>query len=86
MLADAIPTRYAQALFETAKHDRAMKTVADPLKIDPTAAAEAVFATVNATMADQIIEVSTKQGHDVRDCVMVVGGGGAGASKYKTTR
>ena len=54
----------------------AMTRVGQPLGLDPTAAAEAIFATVNATMADQIIGVSTKRGHDVRECVMVSGGGG----------
>ena len=55
---------------------KAMRVVGDPLKLDPIAAAEAVFKSVNAAMADKITEVSTKRGHDVRDFVLVAGGGG----------
>ena len=38
-------------------------------------AAQAIFTTVNSFMADQITEVSTKRGFDVRDFSLVVGGG-----------
>ena len=38
--------------------------------------AESIFRTVNANMATKITEVSTKRGYDVRDCVMIAGGGG----------
>lgn len=54
----------------------AMSPIAQAMKIDPIQAAEAVFKSVNAGMADKISEVSTKRGHDVRDCVLVAGGGG----------
>ena len=55
---------------------KALRAVAEPLGVDDVGAAQAVFATVNSNMAHLITEVSTKQGHDVRDCVMVAGGGG----------
>ncbi|MAF48641.1 MAG: hydantoinase/oxoprolinase family protein [Rhodospirillales bacterium] len=55
---------------------KAVESVGKDLGMDALETAESIFATVNATMADQIIEVSTKRGHDVRDCAMVVGGGG----------
>ena len=55
---------------------RALGAVAERLKITAIEAAEAMFRTVNANMADKITEVSTKRGHDVRDCVMIAGGGG----------
>ncbi len=55
----------------------AMGEVARPLGMSVPEAARAVFATVNAFMADQITEVSTKRGLDVRDLTLV-GGGGAG--------
>lgn len=55
---------------------RAMETIAGDLKRDATDTAEAMFTTVNAGMADLITEVSTKRGHDVRDSVLVAGGGG----------
>lgn len=54
----------------------AMKKVGDQLGLDPVETAQAVFTTVNAAMADQIIKVCTKRGHDLRTCSMVVGGGG----------
>ncbi|OGA01637.1 MAG: hypothetical protein A3I00_06180, partial [Betaproteobacteria bacterium RIFCSPLOWO2_02_FULL_64_12] len=55
---------------------KAMGVIAESMKIDPIQAAEAVFKSVNAGMADKISEVSTKRGHDVRECVLVAGGGG----------
>jgi N-methylhydantoinase A len=56
----------------------AVMKVGAPLKMDAAQAAQAIFATVNATMADAISEVSTKKGYDVRDFTLVAGGG-AGA-------
>ncbi|OFZ91347.1 MAG: hypothetical protein A2V78_14955 [Betaproteobacteria bacterium RBG_16_64_18] len=55
---------------------KAMRAVAEPLGLNAIDAAEAVFKSVNAGMADKITEVSTKRGHDVRDFVLVAGGGG----------
>lgn len=57
---------------------RAVASVGEPLGLDTTAAAEAIFTTVNSFMADQITELSTKRGLDIRDYALVVGGG-AGA-------
>jgi N-methylhydantoinase A len=54
---------------------RAIETVAAPLDLSIDQAAEAIFTTVNHVMADQISEVSTKRGHDVRDFTLVAGGG-----------
>jgi N-methylhydantoinase A len=54
---------------------QAIKKVADPLHLTLPDAAQAIFTTVNSFMADQITEVSTKQGYDVRDFALVVGGG-----------
>lgn len=53
----------------------AVEKVAEPLGMDARQAARAVFETTNANMADLIVEVCTRQGHDVRDFTMVVGGG-----------
>src|SRR3989304_9151844 len=39
------------------------------------AAAQTIFPTVNAVMADKMVEISTKRGYDVRDFALVVGGG-----------
>ncbi|HYB71929.1 MAG TPA: hydantoinase/oxoprolinase family protein [Candidatus Sulfotelmatobacter sp.] len=56
----------------------AVRKVGARLGMDVPAAAEAIFTTVNAFMADAIAEVSTKRGYDVRDFTLVAGGG-AGA-------
>jgi N-methylhydantoinase A len=53
----------------------AIAGVAAPLGMSVTQAAQAIFTTVNSFMADQITEVSTKRGYDVRDFALVVGGG-----------
>lgn len=55
----------------------AMEKIGAHLNLDVTQTAHAVFATVNSIMADQIREISTKRGHDVRDFTLV-GAGGAG--------
>lgn len=55
---------------------RAIKPYAEKLGMSEIEVAESMFRTVNATMADKITEVSTKRGHDVRECVMIAGGGG----------
>ena len=55
---------------------RSMKPVMEKLGVDEKGAAEAIFRTVNANMANKITEVSTKRGHDVRDSIMIAGGGG----------
>ncbi len=48
------------------------------LELDPEDAAQAIYVTVNSVMANQITEVCTRRGFDVRDCTMVAGGGAAG--------
>ena len=53
----------------------AIQKVATPLGMTVPQAAQAIFTTVNSFMADQITEVSTKRGYDVRDFALVVGGG-----------
>jgi N-methylhydantoinase A len=55
--------------------EEAVKKVAQPLGMSVAEAAQAIFTTVNSFMADQITEVSTKRGYDVRDFALVVGGG-----------
>lgn len=53
----------------------AIETVARPLGLSVEEAAAAIFTTVNSYMADQITEVATRRGHDVRDFTLVAGGG-----------
>ena len=55
--------------------EEAVKKIAQPLGMTVAQAAQAIFTTVNSFMADQITEVSTKLGYDVRDFALVVGGG-----------
>src|SRR3974390_1146517 len=55
---------------------RAMKPLMEKLGVDEKGAAEAIFRTVNANMANKITEVSTKRGHDIRNSIMIAGGGG----------
>jgi N-methylhydantoinase A len=54
---------------------RAIASVGKPLGMDVPRAAEAIFKTVNSYMADQITEVATTRGYDIRDFALVVGGG-----------
>ena len=53
----------------------AIRSVAEPLKMTETQAAQTIFQTVNSLMADQVIEISTKRGLDLRDFSLAVGGG-----------
>ena len=55
---------------------RAMKPLMEKLGVDEKSAAEAIFRTVNANMANKITEVSTKRGYDIRNTIMIAGGGG----------
>ncbi|MBI2089433.1 MAG: hypothetical protein HYT78_11940 [Deltaproteobacteria bacterium] len=60
---------------DTQRAAEAIKSVAQPLNMSIPQGAEAIFTTVNSFMADQITEVSTRRGYDVRDFTLVVGGG-----------
>jgi N-methylhydantoinase A len=74
-----IPTDYflgGEMKLDAAASRRAMKPLSKRLGLDETGVAEAIFRTVNANMATKITEVSTKRGYDVRDTVMIAGGGG----------
>jgi N-methylhydantoinase A len=61
---------------DAAASRRAMEPLAKRLGTSETGVAEAIFRTVNANMANKITEVSTKRGYDVRNTVMIAGGGG----------
>ncbi len=60
---------------DRAAAETAMQRVAEPLGLGLEEAAAAIFTTANSFMADQITEVATRRGHDVRDLTMVAGGG-----------
>jgi N-methylhydantoinase A len=49
--------------------------IAKPLGVDAITAAEGIHRIVNSTMADAIRLVSIRQGHDPRQCTLVVAGG-----------
>src|SRR5208282_3633673 len=55
---------------------RAMTPLAERLGMKEASVAESIFRTVNANMANKITEVSTKRGYDIRNTVMIAGGGG----------
>ena len=55
---------------------KAMAPLAKLLGTSDIGVAESIFRTVNANMANKITEVSTNRGYDVRNTVMIAGGGG----------
>ncbi len=74
-----VPADYflgGEMTLDAAASRRAMEPLAKRLNTDTVGVAEAVFRTVNANMANKITEVSTKRGYDIRDTVMIAGGGG----------
>jgi N-methylhydantoinase A len=52
-----------------------LRGLGEELDMSPEEAAQAVYDTITANMADKIMEVCTRQGQDVRDFSLVVGGG-----------
>ncbi|MGH3223172.1 MAG: hydantoinase/oxoprolinase family protein, partial [Streptosporangiaceae bacterium] len=61
---------------DTEAAERAIRSkVAEPLGMKVPAAAQAILTAVSSFMADQISEVSTRRGYDVRDATFVAGGG-----------
>jgi N-methylhydantoinase A len=56
----------------------AVKKIADRLQLSIEKAAQAIFTTINSSMADEIARISTRMGYDVRDfSLLACGGGGA---------
>ena len=57
---------------------KAVKGIANRMKISIDKAAQAIFNTVNSNMADEITRISTRMGYDIRDFSLIAcGGGGA---------
>ncbi|MFQ5859642.1 MAG: hydantoinase/oxoprolinase family protein [Anaerolineae bacterium] len=76
-----VPADYflgGEILLDADRAKNAVRRVAEPLGMTESDAAHAIFQSVNTLMADQVIELSTKRGYDLRDFALVVGGG-AGA-------
>lgn len=60
--------------------------VAAPLGLSVEAAAEAIIAIASEHMRGLINEITTGQGRDVRECLMVAGGGAAGLNIVRIAR
>jgi len=76
-----VPTDYflgGEIPLDAERSREAIRRVSEPLRMSETDAAQAIFQSVNSLMADQVIELSTKRGLDLRDFALIVGGG-AGA-------
>jgi len=54
---------------------QAIQKVGERLGLGLTETARAIFVTVNSFMADQVTEISTKKGYDIRDFALIAGGG-----------
>ena len=68
-----------QIVLDKAASETAVRTgVAEPLGMDPTAAAKAIVSVANANMADAVRLISISRGYDPRDFALVAFGG-AGA-------
>jgi len=61
---------------KTAHAEKSMTSISKTMGVNKVKTAQAIFDSINATMADEIIANSTKRGHDIRDFVLVAGGGG----------
>ncbi len=59
--------------------DAIERTIAQPLGVDVLEAAFAIYTLVNENMANAVRQISTEQGHDLRDFAFVCGGGCSGA-------
>lgn len=73
-----IPTDYflgGEMSLERSLAEQAVARLGEKLGLGLVETANSIFTTVNAVMANQIHEISTMRGHDVRDLVLVAGGG-----------
>ncbi|HEY3522486.1 MAG TPA: hydantoinase/oxoprolinase family protein [Candidatus Limnocylindrales bacterium] len=64
-----------EILLDEGRATATLEGVGGALGMDARETADAVFTTINSYMADQITEVATRHGHDVRDFALVAGGG-----------
>ncbi|MCL5735774.1 MAG: hydantoinase/oxoprolinase family protein [Actinobacteria bacterium] len=54
----------------------AVKKIGDRMRLPIEEAAQAVFTTVNSNMVDELMRISTRMGHDVREFSLLACGGG----------
>ncbi len=76
-----LPTDYflgGELALDAERSRKAIQAVGVSLGLTEIETAQAIYQSVNSLMADQVIELSTKRGLDLRDFALVVGGG-AGA-------
>ncbi|MBI2089492.1 MAG: hydantoinase/oxoprolinase family protein [Deltaproteobacteria bacterium] len=73
-----VPTDYflgGEITLDRALSERAVARLGEKLGLGTVETASSLFTTVNRVMANQIHELSTMRGHDVRDLTLVAGGG-----------
>jgi N-methylhydantoinase A len=63
---------------DLARARQAVAAVGRRLNLAEDQAAQAIYTTINTVMANQITEMCTKKGHDLRDFWLVAGGGAGG--------
>jgi N-methylhydantoinase A len=76
-----IPTDYflgGEVSLDPERSRHSVTRIGQTLGMATDEAAQAIFATATSVMADKITEICTKRGHDVRDFMMVAGGGAGG--------
>ena len=76
-----LPTDYflgGEIALDAERSRQAVQSISAALGLTEIETAQAIYQSVNSLMADQVIELSTKRGLDLRDFALVVGGG-AGA-------
>jgi N-methylhydantoinase A len=64
-----------QMRLDLVRAQQAVKKVADPLGIDPVAAAEGIVRVIEVKMEEAIKAISTMRGHDLRDFMLLAFGG-----------
>lgn len=69
----------AMAITGDLARDTIIDTIAAPLGVEGLEAAYAIYTLVNENMANAVRQISTEQGHDLRDFAFVCGGGCSGA-------
>lgn len=69
----------AMAIDGTLARDAISNTIGEPLGVEGLEAAYAIYTLVNENMANAVRQISTEQGHDLRDFAFVCGGGCSGA-------
>jgi N-methylhydantoinase A len=81
LLLGYIPADYflgGELTLNVSRAREAIERLGSELGLDATRTAEAVYDTATAFMADEVAEICTRKGHDVRELTVVAGGGAGG--------